>query len=428
MTLVYYDDALGRFADVLRSEGDEFVTAGVFLRDASGRLSFFAAEELGGDRQASLSERARQALGPYAQLDRLVVGAQEPGARRIMEERTRRLDVGGLQVGCVDRRIVGADWLREPAAEHMRPPRIVFSSLKGGVGRTTATSVVAAAQAAVGRNVLVVDLDLEAPGIGSMLLSPDRVPVHGSLDFLVESNLRAIEPHEANDFVGTSSLTDGKGLVEVVPVWGLSSEQSPEHFLEKLSRAMVEEITPAGDVVSLAEKIVALVDFLEARRSYDIVLIDARAGMSELTAGPILALGATVLLFGTAQKQTIDGYRFLFAHLSSLVPAGHPSPWRGLKMVHAKAQEIAQREAFKNEMWDLFSEYLYEEQDGADLEAFNFAPDNPDAPHDPIVIPLDTRFADWDPTVSPERLLASYYRPTYDQLLALIDRIVEEAS
>ena len=42
-----------------------------------------------------------------------------------------------------------------------------FYSYKGGVGRTMALANVAALLAEIGRRVLVVDFDLEAPGVPS---------------------------------------------------------------------------------------------------------------------------------------------------------------------------------------------------------------------------------------------------------------------
>nr|WP_231964680.1 hypothetical protein [Paracoccus aminovorans] len=39
----------------------------------------------------------------------------------------------------------------------------------------------------------MVDLDLEAPGLGDLLLESDRMPDFGTIDFLVENGLGGIE-------------------------------------------------------------------------------------------------------------------------------------------------------------------------------------------------------------------------------------------
>ena len=419
-----YDDSLPWLLEVLAAELSlDVMTGGVVLRDASGRLAFFADSELDEAQHGRVSSAVRERLGPYARPDRVVVCSSAPGAKAILADSDAKvLQVAGARVRYLDRRVVGADWLRTPARLHVRPPRFVFSSPKGGVGRSTALSVVAAAQAAKGRNVLVLDLDLEAPGVGSLLLTSDRLPSLGALDHLVEQNVRAVSTDELDSFVGTSGLTSGAGLVDVVPVVGTSSRNAPQNYMSKLSHAMVERLATNGEPVSVAAKIRAMLSQLEGRRAYDLVLIDARAGLAELAAGPLLGLGANVLLFGTAQPQALDGLRFLFAHFSSLVPPGEPTPWQALKMVHAKAQSSETHQRFKDDLWELFAEYLYEELEG--LEGFNFDADDPDAPHNPIVIPLDTAFADWDPASQPAKLVEEYYTRTFEGLLSFVNDVL----
>jgi hypothetical protein len=89
------------------------------------------------------------------------------------------------------------------------------------------------------------------------------------------------------------------------------------------------------------------------------VFIDSRAGLSELAAPAVLGLGATVLLFGTAQKQTIEGYRALFAALQLLAQRdkaqGRDTEWRTmLRPVYAKASpDAAVYERFIDDMYTL---------------------------------------------------------------------------
>ncbi|HVJ91660.1 MAG TPA: hypothetical protein VM580_17780, partial [Labilithrix sp.] len=309
-------------------------------------------------------------------------------------------------------------WLQPPTAVVKRPPRFVFASLKGGVGRSTAISVVAAEAARSGRNVLVVDLDLEAPGVGAILLTPDRLPELGTLDYLVARNFGPYRG-AVDALVGTSPLTAGSGLVDVSPVAGSSSLRHPQNVLGKIARGSIEGEGEDGTPLTLTDKIASLLSELEARRSYDLVLVDARAGLAELTAGPILGLGAHVLLFGTAQRQTFEGYRYLFAHLATLVGEGQPSPWGRLKMVHAKAGTVDSMRRYRDEFWELFATYLYEEQEG--LEEFNSGPDYPEAAHYPLVTLNDLAFADWDPSEDASKLDAKYYERTFGDLISFVN-------
>ena len=415
-----FDDSLPILVEALRAElGPDRTAAGVVLRDASGRLSFFAGEPM--VEADHLSRVLKERLGPYARADRVLAPPDAPGAERVLRDPDARdLSVGGTAIRYLDRRIVGADWLRVPESRQEQPPRFVFASLKGGVGRSTALSVVAMEQAQKGRNVLVVDLDIEAPGVGSMLLSIDRLPRLGAIDYLVERNLGPVGRDVVDACVGTSGLTSGQGLVEVVPVVGSRSSEHPGNYLAKLSRAMIEGIGDDGPM-SVSDKLRGMLAELEARRRYDLVLIDARAGLAEVAAGPLLALGANVLLFGTAQRQTVEGLRFLLAHLA-LLPR---DDWWAIRMVHAKVLTTEAQQRFKEDLWSLFSEYLYEEQAG--LEGFNFPPDDPDAPHNPLPILFDAAFADWAPADRPPDLVEGYFTRTFSSVLKFVsETLVEE--
>jgi Mrp family chromosome partitioning ATPase len=57
-------------------------------------------------------------------------------------------------------------WEVRVEAKHKGPPIIVFYSFKGGVGRTTALASFAVQRARAGDRVVVMDADLDAPGIG----------------------------------------------------------------------------------------------------------------------------------------------------------------------------------------------------------------------------------------------------------------------
>jgi len=398
----------------------------IAIREAAGRLSVFVDDDLGEALVETASSRLRIALGPYARPDRVLADRSEFGAETIFEDPAARdvpVSDGDLRIRLIDRRIVGADWMESPDPEEARPPRIVFSSLKGGVGRSTALSVLAADEARRGRNVLAIDLDLEAPGIGSMLLDEDRRPRYGTLDFLVEDGLGGIDDTDLEKFVGASALTAGAGLVDVVPASGIATMHHPQNYMAKLARAMVEDVTEEGSI-SVRTQVRRAVDRLAARRSYDLILIDARAGLAEISAGPLLGLGATVLLFGTPDLQTVEGYRYLLATLAALVRPGGDLRWRErLKMVMAKgslADDVIS--AFVSDMHDMFTDYLYDEVEG--IEGFSFDVRDQDGPHYPLIIPFDPRFAEWNPSRRRNDLTEAFYLATFGPFIANIDELI----
>jgi CobQ/CobB/MinD/ParA nucleotide binding domain len=70
-------------------------------------------------------------------------------------------------------------WDVRAAPEHKGPPIVVFYSFKGGVGRTTALTSFAIQRARAGERVVVIDGDLDAPGIGP-LFAPEKSGLAGT--------------------------------------------------------------------------------------------------------------------------------------------------------------------------------------------------------------------------------------------------------
>ncbi len=456
---VLFDDALPTLIEILKEWGGEsFVERGTVLRDATGRLSFFAAdrppvpaqakvgmpasvERAPADKETKrdpLGQRIVDRLGAYARVDRPVVYPTDDGASPVLTSPERiPVRVGDQFCYLVDRRIVGTGWLAEPAAATSGPPRVVFASLKGGVGRSTALTVLAADLARRGRNVLVFDLDLEAPGLGHLLLEDGRLPDYGVIDFLVEDGIGGVGSDLLRRFVGTSQLTSSSGgVVDVMSAIGRKSEAAPENILAKLSRAMIEDVTETG-TVSVSQQVSSMIDRIVALGSYDAVLIDSRAGLAELAAPAVIGLGATVLLFGTAQRQTIEGYRALFAALQLLAQRdkaqGRSAEWRlALRPVYAKAgldAEAADR--FRDDIYELYSEYLYdaeqEDEVGAQVAPLRFTQQDGSAPHTPLMIPFNPAFVDFDPSRQPTQLTTAFYEQSFRPFLDAIDRILELA-
>lgn len=337
---IRFDDSLPVMAKVLIEElGATALEAGMAVRDISGRLAFFAAETLEPQRLGRVAQRLTEALGPYARSDRVLAGASDPGAPRILQDAGfLTLEVRGARVRLLDRRLVGADWLRRPVPIAPPPSRFVFASLKGGVGRSTALAVSAAALAAKGRRVLAIDLDMEAPGLGALLLDAGTVPEFGVVDALVENGLAPLDDTFLADLIGPSALADRHGRIDVLPAFGRRSLTHPGDVLAKLARAYAEDLRADGTQATLLDQVRELVDRLADVRRYDAILVDARAGLHETTASAILGLGAHVFLFGLDEPQTFQGFEFLLAHLARLtIPEGASGWLERLTMVQGRA-------------------------------------------------------------------------------------------
>jgi len=97
---------------------------------------------------------------------------------------------------------------------------VAFYSFKGGVGRSTALAAFAIHRAREGERVAVIDADLDAPGIGTLLAADAEGTTArwGVADYLLE---RAIGPVDLRDYYHACCCEEitGKGeiLIESSP-------------------------------------------------------------------------------------------------------------------------------------------------------------------------------------------------------------------
>ena len=431
MTVRFHESlpALIRAAD---KEGIPLDPQTVVVRDGAGRL--ILARERVPDK-ALLETTLRTELEGYAGSIVLVTGS---AVRRLINDPTVSVaeveDTSGQTrtISYADRRIVGMDWMHAPSPPANNPKRLVFGSLKGGVGRSTALAVLAADLARAGKRVLAIDLDIEAPGIGFMLLPAsneyerDRRPRYGVVDYLLENNLGGISDEDLYDFVGVSPFAEGS--IDVIPAVGRETDEHPDTMISKLSRAMVED-RDEDTVVPVSEQVRRMVERFVLRGQYDAVLIDARAGMAEITAAPLLALGAHLMLFGTDQSQTFRGYAYILAHLVSVSDFANMNPdtdWRQrLSFVQAKSSSAPSKRApFRNALYELCAEQLYDEEkldSSGKVMGGEFAPGPAETgngiPHDSLYIQFHPDYEAFDPGVDRTQLDQDVYRGPFGSFL-----------
>ena len=334
-----FDESLSTLVHAISDMlGPDAVDAATFLRDAGGQLAVILDLELDDRQIEEISAVIHAQLGNYAREEDVLRDRNGFGASRLIKEGAtgRRIRINDRSIAFLDRRTVGADWLLPPLRPH-GIPRIAFASLKGGVGRSTALAVMAAYLSSRGLRVLAVDLDLEAPGIGTMLIDANATPRFGTLDYLVENNISGIDNDFLADFVGNSFLGASGAQVSVLPAIGTATLENPAGAISKLSRAYLEDVLSDGSTVSLTEQLQKMLNDLTVSNSYDVVLIDARAGLHETTAAALLGLGAELLMFGLNEPQTFLGYKLLLSHLA-LFHEDSKSEWRDrIQFVQAKA-------------------------------------------------------------------------------------------
>jgi len=427
---VTYDEALPRFAAIVaEAVGKDHVYDHWFLREANGKLSLIVQPGTDPEVRARIASLAA-VLAPWVDRDLPVVDPSylfdfdSDMLDQGLPERIEHENFTGF-VRLLERRIVGQDWLRPPREPlDGAPPVVIFASYKGGVGRSTALAVAAAAFSERNLNVLVIDLDLEAPGLGDMLLTD--LPLWGTLDFFVEDGAKDLTNIFFDDMIGTSTLAS-KGLIHVAPAVGSVSGSHPQNVLGKIGRAYLERVLSDGGVETFLDRVRRLVASLSARHRYDAIFVDARAGLNEATAAAVLGLGGEVLLFGVDTPQTFSGYTYFLAHLSRFRPAtSTDDDWRyRLRFIHAKAQANSDAHArFRTESFEIFSSTLYDSLDGLEASSFNFDYDDQNAPHYAWPILSDSNFAEFNPIARRDQFSSSVYEQTFGLFLsALADKI-----
>ncbi len=422
---IRFDDVRRRVVDLLRMETVParvlplYVVRNLFGRVRISVSGAVEADETCRDALERFAERLSDALGAHgcppgntvlfvesSMLDTLADAAQE---------------IEGLDgVYWVDRLMTGGDWWTvsppDPSRPDGSPRRYTLFSVKGGVGRSTTAAVLAWHLARNGERVLVLDLDLESPGLSSAMLDPKTQPEFGITDWFVEDLVgqgdRVIERMTAEP----PWPQELEGAVRVVPAHG----REPGEYLAKLGRVyMGTGGTPWN------KRLGGLLSRLEERYEPTVVLLESRSGLHDIAAATVTDLDAQVLLFATDSESNWTDYGILFHHWQRHGLA--PSIRDRLSIVSALTPELDTERyllRFRQKAWDLFREHLYDDANAsADSgEAFSFDLDDERASHDPIAV-------HWTRGLAAGTSLRDLEQTTVDQayarFLGRFDRLVE---
>ncbi|HRE88277.1 MAG TPA: P-loop NTPase [Myxococcota bacterium] len=295
---------------------------------------------------------------------------------------------GYPSIKVVDRLASEADW-GHVSDLAQGAPRVVFYSIKGGVGRSTAVAVTAAMLAERGYKVMVLDLDLASPGLSSTLLPEGRRPDFGVIDWLVEDLVDQGE-QVLKSMVGRTGMTfDGDVLI--VPAHG----RSPGDYIAKLGRAWMPKLGHKGRE-SWSKRLNRLVADLEAAWRPQVILIDSRSGVDDIASTCVTELGAElVLLFANDSPQTWTGYDVVFDY------------WRRARVIESIRHRLqcvgmavptedvaAYAISLRERAWSHFMDGVYDEVPPGESVGlrFTFDLDDDTAPHTPWDIRWDKAF------------------------------------
>jgi len=291
----------------------------------------------------------------------------------------------------LERRLSKVDWLesgspRPPwTLKDPMPPVTTFYSFKGGVGRTTALAACAWQLAAAGQRVAVIDLDLEAPGLGTLLGADSS---RGVIDFVV-------------DHIATGAA-DLDGLPAPARAFGPDAERVVVFpagrlglgYLDKLARldftastGWDEGVGPASPTSGALRALIQAIGRQDPRP--DFIFVDSRAGLHDLAGLSLHGLGHVDVLFSKASEQGYQGLDLAVSILArrrgpdfSCIAVHALAPTRGLPESQAEEEEFRQR------AYGMFREHVYDEAHGFDGTNLPDAGSDIDL-HSPVVMHFD---------------------------------------
>lgn len=380
--VVTFDCVRQRVLDALESiDLTTLEEADVYLvRDLYGRVRIIADErtsESGQHALEDLATRLNHVLGAHVHAPERLLLRLDTSEFHVLGPSATRIS---NRVFWVDRLVTNAGWWTVDALGlrlGSRPHRYTLYSIKGGVGRSTTAALLAWHLARQGERVLVVDLDMESPGLGSAVLDQGKHPEFGTVDWFVE-DLVGQSIHVVERMTGTPAWAgDLEGTVTVVPAHG----RDPGEYLAKLGRVYLEAN------MLWTERINNMIMKLEAAWQPTIVLIESRSGLHDIAAATVTDLGAHALLFATDSASSWIDYEMLFAHwrehdLASVMR-------ERLSIVSALTPEIDTEvylAQFAERSWHLFRDHLYDDVAPSSKGTFSFDLHEPSAPHSPIPI------------------------------------------
>lgn len=173
---------------------------------------------------------------------------------------------------------------------------VTFYSYKGGVGRTMALVNIAVAEAKLGKRVLVVDFDLEAPGLPSYKSFEDSGCDRGIVDYITAYRTTGTAPNAA-EFI-TECNVGGS------PIWLMPAGRH--------TRPGYTDTLNAIDWQNLYERQEGYLMFEDLKRQwqaqgFDYVLIDSRTGHTDVGGICTRQLPDAVVIMFLPNKQNIEG-------------------------------------------------------------------------------------------------------------------------
>lgn len=193
---------------------------------------------------------------------------------------------------------------------------VTFYSYKGGVGRTTTLALTALQLVREGKKIIVVDLDLEAPGLSTLLKPETEYPKYGVVDFLIE-NEACQTGIDIDDYIYSINnkkligLTGGE--LFVMQAANLETGKIDDYY-NKLSRIDFNLPKYMEEKNSISE----LIQKLKEAYDPDFIFIDSRAGIHDIGGLTLFRYSDEVVPIFYGNEQNMLGLKFVMPKLVQL--------------------------------------------------------------------------------------------------------------
>ncbi len=185
--------------------------------------------------------------------------------------------------------------------EEKVPLIVTFYSFKGGVGRTTALAVTASLLAESDRRVVMIDFELEAPGLSVMLQPVEEEGARcGVLDYVYQ---RWLTPDENIPSIADCIRRVGRSGSELFLV---PAGDYDENYIHRLADFDVEKLY-RQDPNPIHKLIGDVANYLNP----DVILIDARTGFDEVGAVALFDLADLAMVCFTPNEQSYRGLEWV---------------------------------------------------------------------------------------------------------------------
>ena len=299
----------------------------------------------------------------------------------------------------MDRHLSKSGWFEAPSEPPWKtrvrnaPAIVLFYSFKGGAGRSTALAATALNLAASGDRVAVLDADLDAPGVASLLAGHDGTTAQwGIVDYLLERRIRETMEGRTDDYrhrYAAGGVVEATEEIFVYPAGTFDNR-----YVDKLAR--VDYGNPPDSSV---HPFVALLEHIRRDLAPRWILIDSRAGLGDVSGFLTGGLCHFHVLLGTLADASWQGLERILERLGgNRIREDRPQAECLLvaSMVPRSDESLFQRlvQGFTDRARDAFGSHYYAEPEEAPDNFWTLDDmESDDAPHVPVVLPYDERLA-----------------------------------